>query len=110
MLASVCDANAPGAVRRRQRRLGLWLRHERLSVAMALADNNHHSAPRRPTMARARGEESEMNNAMGQMTPLPEAASTQYFTLDHDGELLAARSLALDEQRPQVRFLPRTVE
>ena len=38
MLASVRDANASGAARRRQRRLRQWLRHERLSVAMALAE------------------------------------------------------------------------
>ena len=84
MLASVRDADASGAARRRQRRLRKWLRHERLSVAMALAEYNHHLAPRRPT-ARARVEESEMNNAMGLTTPLSEAASTQFFTLDDDG-------------------------
>ena len=61
-------------------------------------------------MARARGEESEMNNAMGLTTPLPEAASTQYFTLDDDGDVFVARPLALDEHRPQVRVLRRTVE
>ena len=47
---------------------------------------------------------------MGLTTPLPEAASTQYFTLDDDGDVLAARPLALDEQRPQVWVLLRTVE
>ena len=67
MLASIRDTNASGTARRRQRRLRRWLRHERLSAATALAENNHHSAPRRPTMAKARGEESdEMNNATGQ--------------------------------------------
>ena len=69
MLASVRDANASGAARRRQRRLIQWPRHERLSVAVA-----------------------------------------QYFTLDDDEKVLAARPLALDEQRPQVRVLRRTVE
>ena len=51
-----------------------------------------------------------MNNATGQTTPLTRAASTQYFSLDDDGDVLAARPLALDEQRPQVRVLRRTVE
>ena len=46
---------------------------------------------RRPTMARAREEESELHNATGQKTPLPRAASTEYFTLDDDGDVLAAR-------------------
>ena len=55
MLASVRDANASGAARRRQRRLRQWLRHERLSVAMALAECTHHSAPRGQKMARAGG-------------------------------------------------------
>ena len=40
-------------MRRRQRRLRQWLRHERLSVAMALAETSHHSAPRGQTKARA---------------------------------------------------------
>ena len=70
-------AAASAAARRRQRRVKQDLRHERLTVAMALAEYNHHSAPRRPTISRARGEESEMNNATGQKTSLPRAANTQ---------------------------------
>ena len=46
MLASVRDANATAAARRRQRRLRQFLRHERLSVTMALAGTQHHTAPR----------------------------------------------------------------
>ena len=42
------------------------LRHERMTVATALAEMTHHSAPRKPMMARAREEECEMNNAMGE--------------------------------------------
>ena len=83
--------HARTAMRRRQRRLRQWLRHERLNVAVAVVKNNHHSAPRRATMARAREEESdEMNNAMGQKTP-PRAASTVYFSVDDDGDVLPAR-------------------
>ena len=74
--------SATGAMRRRQRRLRQFLRHERLSVAMALAEFTHHTALRRPTMARAGGEESEMNNATGQTTPPPRAASTEYYWLE----------------------------
>ena len=51
-----------------------------------------------------------MNNAMGLTTPLPEAASTQCFTMDDDGDVLAAGPLALDEQWPQIQVLRRTVE
>ena len=95
------DAGTSAARRRRERRLRSMLRHERMTVAMALAEMAHHSAPRRPTMARARGEESEMNNATGQMTPPPRAASTEYYWLDGDGDVLAARPTPLVEVRPQ---------
>ena len=95
--------SAPGAaMRRRQRRLRQFLRHERLSVAMALAEFTHHSALRRPALARARGEESEMNNATGQKTPPPRAASTVHFDLFDEGDVLAARPTPLVEVRPQL--------
>ena len=42
-----------------------------------------------------------MNNAMGQKTPPPSAACTVYFTLDDDGDVLAARPAPLAEVRPQ---------
>ena len=42
-----------------------------------------------------------MNNAMGQKTPPPRAASTVYFSLDDDGDVLAARPTPLVEVRPQ---------
>ena len=41
------------AMRRRQRRLRQWHRHERMTVAMALAEATHHAAPRGPKTARA---------------------------------------------------------
>ena len=44
------------ARRRRERRLRSMLRHERMSVAMALAESTHYSAPRGQKMARAGGE------------------------------------------------------
>ena len=66
------DTGTSAARRRRERRLRSMLRHERMTVAMALAEFTHHAALRRPMMARARGEESEMNNAMGQTTPPPQ--------------------------------------
>ena len=95
MLVSVRDANVSGAARRLQRRLRQWLGHERLSVAMPLAEyTTQLHGDRR---FQGPGE-----------TPLTRAA--QYFSLDDDGDVLAARPLALDEQRPQVRVLRRTVE
>ena len=41
------------ARRRRERRLRAYLRYARMSVAMALAESTHHSAPRGQKMARA---------------------------------------------------------
>ena len=73
MLASVRDANATAAARRRQRRLRSWLRHERMTVAMTLAEMAHHTAPRGPKMARV-GEEvvQDVHEALrGQKTPPP---------------------------------------
>ena len=39
--SAACDS---AAMRRRQRRLRSWLRHERMTVAMALAESTHHSS------------------------------------------------------------------
>ena len=63
-------------------RSAAMLRHERMTVATALAEMTHHSAPRRPTVARARGEESELNNATSQKTPHPgrQAQCTSVWT------------------------------
>ena len=47
------DIAAGAAMRRRQRRLRSWLKHERMTVAMALAEASHHTAPRGQRTARA---------------------------------------------------------
>ena len=114
------DLDGEGAARRRrERHLRSWLRHERQSVAMALAEFKHHSS-RGQRMARARGERDELTYAMCQMTPPPlppsppppTAASTVYFRMDVDGDMLAARVRppTLAESRTQVRVLRHTVE
>ena len=59
-------------MRRRQRRLRQWLRHARLSVAMAFAENNHHTAPRRQTTARAGGEARVALHGQVPGAPLPQ--------------------------------------
>ena len=70
-----------------------WLRHERMTVAMALAEVTHHTAPRGQKTARARGEESdELYDAKGLMTPPP------------------SRPTPLVEVRPQGRVLRHVVE
>ena len=69
-------------MRRRQRRLRQWLRHERLGVAMALAESTHHAALRGQKTARAGGW--VRGEAHGQVleAPTPHEPGTRYFNLD----------------------------
>ena len=61
------------ARRRRERRLRSMLRHERMSVAMALAESSHHSAPRGQKMARAgRGARDEPHGYAPEDAPPPQ--------------------------------------
>ena len=64
---------ATAAARRRQRRLRSWLRHERMTVAMTLAEITHHTATRGPKMARVVEEVvHDLHEApRGQKTPPP---------------------------------------
>ena len=62
------------AKRRRERRLRQWQRHERMTVAMALAEATHHAAPRRQTPVSAIREVEEQVSHVGlraQKTPPP---------------------------------------
>ena len=88
----VAREEATSARRRLQRRLRSWLRHERLSIAMALEEQLHHSvqrvernvAPRRQTTrAREEVEHVTYHAPRGQNTP-PPAAGPQYFSFDDD--------------------------
>ena len=68
------------AARRRQRRLRQFLRHERLSVAIALAESQHHTS-RGQKMARAGEEGHEEHNALRRQKPLlPRRSSTMRRT------------------------------
>ena len=80
------DSALGAAMRRRQRRLRQFLRHERLTVAMALAEKMHHTSRGQKT-ARAREEEREMHYAMGQTTPSPKAAAVEFCPLTLDAEV-----------------------
>ena len=104
------DHDHGAAWRRRQRRLRTHWRHEQLTLQMLLATYEHHAAPRGQMKARSRREESEFNNAFGQKTPPPRAASTMYYRLDDDGDVLAARPSPLVEVRPQSGLQRHTVE
>ena len=69
----------------RERRLRLFLRHESLSVATALAEFQHHTAPRGQRMVRAGGVEHEVNyEPRLQNPPLPQAAGVQHSFLGDD--------------------------
>ena len=73
MMSTACVDTATAAARRRQRRLRSWLRHERMTVAMTLAEMMHHTAPRGPKMARVgEGVEHEQHDGLrAQKPPLP---------------------------------------
>ena len=82
------------ARRRRERRLRQFLRHERLSVAMALAECTHHAAPRGQKKARAGGVEREENFEPRLLDPpLPQTAATVGYVAAAE-PLLVVPSLA----------------
>ena len=60
------------ARRRRERRLRAYLRYARMSVAMALAESTHHSAPRGQKKARAGGEARDALHGDVPEAPLPQ--------------------------------------
>ena len=61
--------------RRRERRLRSWAKHERLSVAMALAEKLHHSANR---TALPKKEEVEQDYALRGQKPARAGPGTQF--------------------------------
>ena len=90
-------------MRRRQRRLRQFLRHERLSVATALTEFSHHTS-RGQRVATAGRVEREVNyEPRLQNPPLPQAASTVFYTFGDDEVVLAAgvRPAPLSEVRTQ---------
>ena len=102
------DIAAGAARRRRERRLRSWLKHERMTVAMALAEMKHHTAPRGPKMARAGEEESETKyTAKFRTTPPPQPELFQLFEEEPGG----LRPTGLVEPRgPQERIQRHTAE
>ena len=78
---SMCGAEDAGtAKRRRERRLRQFLRHGPLTVAMALAACTHHAAPR--GQSRGAGGGNEMYYTAKFRNIPPQAAGTEYFSLD----------------------------
>ena len=100
------DAGTSSARRRRERRLRSMLRHERMTVAMALAESTHHSS-RGQTIARAGVWGREMNctaTIRDRPTHQPEL-----FSL-HEEEPGGSRPDRLFEVRPQEAVQRHTVE
>ena len=95
MSTACVDIAAGAARRRRERRLRSWLRHERMTVAMALAEASHHTAPRGQGTARARGwVRGEVHGHVPE-APTPSEPGTRYFSLDDNDSVpeLGARGL-----------------
>ena len=95
------DSAPSAAPRRRERRLRQFLRRERPTVAVALAEKLHHTS-RGQKIARATEEENELNIAMGQTTPPPRAAAAEYCPLTPGAEaggVLAAGGAAVTSRR-----------
>ena len=99
---------ASAAQRRRGRRLRAALRHERQSIAMALAESLHHTS-RGQKKARAGEEGHEEHDASRRQKPPPPKAFFQLF--DEEDAVWGVRPACLAEPRgPQERVQLRTVE
>ena len=95
-----------GAAQRRRQRLRSMLRHERMTVATALAEKLHHSS-RGQRMARAGEEESEMKyTAKFRTTHPPQPVLFSLFEEEPGG----GRPEAFVEPRPQARVQRHSVE
>ena len=104
--------HAIGAARRRREwRLRQFLRHERRTLALALAELQHHTAPRDRRAWAGEVEHEENSKRRLQNPPLLQAASTEYFTVDND-EVYACRGLSWSSAATAattVRFLASAV-
>ena len=105
------DGGTGNARRWRERRLRSMLRHERMSVAMALAESTHHSAQRQKTATAGKGVRVELHGDDQEQLP-SQAAGAQHFCLDLDEAPAAggSRPDRLFEVRPQVRVQRHTVD
>ena len=103
---------AGAAQRRRGRRLRAALRHERQSIAMALAELTHHTAQRGQRMARAGEWEREALQGDVPEQPTFQEPGTYFFDLADESvsELGGTRPDRLVDVRPQERVQRRTVE
>ena len=94
---------AGAAKRRRERRLRSWWRHERMSIACALAEALHHSSGA-PKYDKRVVEDAKHGAVRGQTTAtrVREATGMQYFSFDDEGKPVAGERF-----RPMVKDLRR---
>ena len=103
MMMAAHEAQGGGtgsARRRRERRLRAYLRYARMSVAMALAETQHHSA-QRPKKARAREEEREVHYTAAFRTTVPPPEPELFDLFEEPGG--GRPSLLLEPQGAQQR-------
>ena len=101
------SGDAGTAKRRRERRLRQFLRHERLTVAMLLAETNHHAAPRGQSKARSKEEVRIARHDHDPEQPPPQPELFQLYEEEPGG----FRPPCLGEPRgPQDQDQQRTVE
>ena len=101
------DIAAGAARRRRERRLRSWLKHERMTVAMALAEASHNTAPRGQRTARTGRWGRAMNfSATIRDPPTPQP---ELFSL-YEEEPGGTRPDRLSDVRPQDQVHRRNVE
>ena len=99
------------ARRRKERRLRAWLGHEGMTVAMALAECQHHSAQRQETARAGVWVRGALHGEVPE-APTSQESGTQHFFLDDDSvpELGGSRPDRLVDVRPQERVPRRIVE
>ena len=102
------DSASAAARRRRERRLRQFLRHERLSVAVALADSQHRTS-RGQKMARA-GEWRHEEDKRVTMTEAPSSPGVLPVVRRGGRRRGEVRPGSVTDPRPQERVLRHTVE
>ena len=105
------DHEHGAAWRRRQRRLRMHWRHEQLTLQMLLATYEHHAAPRGQMKARSGEWERAVLHGHVPDHPTPQAAGTEYFSLDvKDVPVAGSRPDRLAGVRPQERVQQHLVD
>ena len=106
MLGAAPAANETSAAQRRQRRLRQFLRHERPTVAMLLAQRDHHTAPQGQKQARSGRWVRDELHGHDPEEPTPQLELFELF----DEEPGGSRPDCLAGVRPQERVQRHTVE